>query len=249
MPISMLWCSEQSRNTVQLLYFTIAEGRRMTIGKTVVAGNERTRYGVIKREIGHTEDSPYSFSILAQERQKLYKLGLFTEVEIEASDADGDKKDLLVKVKEGNAGTFEFGFGYAEYEHFRGFFEIGYRNLFGLNRQGVFRTELSSLEQRFILQYNEPWFLGTSLPLRVLLLHENKKELTIPDRVVRYQLERNTISVGIEKKLSDSLKGELYYEFSLVKTTDVQPDVVLSREDVGTLVDQFCAFLPYFRYA
>ncbi len=215
--------------------FTIAEGRKKTIGKTVVAGNELTRYGVIKREIAHAEGSPYSFSILARERQKLYKLGLFTDVEIEASDADGDQKDLLVRVKEGNAGTFEFGLGYAEYEHFRSFFEIGYRNLFGLNRQGLFRTELSSLERRFILQYNEPWFLGTSLPLRVLFLHENKKELTIPGRVIRYQLERNTVNVGVEKKLADSLKGELYYEFSLVKTTNVQPDVVLSREDVGTL--------------
>lgn len=215
--------------------FTIAEGRKKTIGKTVVAGNRQTRYGVIRREIGDAEGSPYSFSILARKRQKLYKLGLFTDIEIEASDADGDQKDLLVRVKEGNAGTFEFGFGYAEYEHLRGFFEIGYRNLFGLNRQVLFRTELSSLDRRFILQYNEPWFLGTTLPLRVLLLHENKKELTIPDRVVRYQLRRDSVSVGIEKKLADTLRGELAYEFSLVKTTDVQPDVVLSREDVGTL--------------
>lgn len=215
--------------------FTIAEGRRMTIGKVVVSGNERTKYRVIKREIAHDEDSPYSFNILGQERQKLYKLGLFDDVDIETSDAGGDKKDLLVRVKEGNAGSFEFGFGFADYEHFRSFFEIGYRNLFGLNRQGLFRTDFSSLEQRFILQYNEPWFLGTSLPLRVLLMHEHKKELTIPGRVIRYELERNTVNVGIEKKLSDLLKGELYYEFSLVKTTDVQPDVVLSREDVGTL--------------
>ncbi|MBI5847402.1 MAG: outer membrane protein assembly factor BamA [Nitrospirae bacterium] len=215
--------------------FTVSEGRKKTIGKTVVAGNEQTRYGVIKREIANAEGSPYSFSILAEKRQKLFRLGLFTDVEIEASDADGDRKDLLVRVKEGNAGTFEFGLGYAEYEHFRGYFELGYKNLFGLNRQGLFRTELSSLERRFILQYHEPWFLGTSLPLRVIFMHENKKELRIPDRVVRYQLERDTVNVGVEKKLADSLKGELYYEFSLVKTTDVQPDVVLSREDVGTL--------------
>lgn len=217
------------------IIFTVTEGRNKTIGKTVVSGNLQTRYRVIKREITHTEGSPFSFSILAQKRQKLYKLGLFTDVEIEATDTDGDQADLLVRVKEGNAGTFEFGLGYAEYEHFRSYFEIGYRNLFGLNRQGLFRTELSSLERRFILQYHEPWFMGIPLPLRVVLLHENKTELTIPDRVVRYELQRSTVNVGVEKKLTDSLKGELSYEFSLVKTTDVQPDVVLSREDVGTL--------------
>lgn len=217
------------------ILFTIAEGRRMILGKIIIAGNEKTKYRVIKRELAHKEDSPYSFNILGQESQKLYKLGLFNDVDIETIDAGGVKKDLLVRVKEGNTGSFEFGFGFADYEHFRSFFEIGYRNLFGLNRQGLFRTELSSLERRFILQYTEPWFLGTSLPLRVLFLHENKKELTIPAREIRYQLERNTVNVGIEKKLTDYLKGELYYEFSVVKTTDVQPDVVLSREDVGTL--------------
>jgi outer membrane protein assembly factor BamA len=30
--------------------------------------------------------------------------------------------------------------------------------------------------------------------------------------------------------------SELYYEFSLVNTFDVKPDVILSREDTGTLV-------------
>jgi outer membrane protein insertion porin family len=223
------------KNTVAVS-FTITENKKKTIGKTVVAGNERTRYRVIKREIEHAEGSPYSVSLLAQERQKLYKLGLFSEVEIEASDAEGDKKDLLVRVKEGNAGTFEFGFGYAEYEQFRSFFEVGYRNLFGMNRQGLLRTEISSLEQRFMLQYIEPRFLGTSLPLRVIYLHEHKKEISIPSDVIRYKLARDTLSAGIEKKITDSLRGEFYYEFSLVKTTDVQPDVVLSRQDVGTLV-------------
>ncbi|MDP2157697.1 MAG: BamA/TamA family outer membrane protein, partial [Nitrospirota bacterium] len=190
---------------------------------------------VIKREIAHDEDSPYSFNILGQERQKLYKLGLFNDVDIETLDAGGDKKDLLVRVKEGNAGYFEFGFGFAEYEHFRSFLEVGYRNLFGLNRQGQFRAELSSLERRFILQYFEPWFMGTTLPLRVVFLQEQRKELTIPGRIVRYELERYTLSAGVEKKLTDRSKGEFYYEFSLVRTTNVQPDVILSREDAGTL--------------
>lgn len=217
------------------LVFAVAEGRRITIGKTIIAGNERTKYRVLKREIAHDEDSPYSFNILGQERQKLYKLGLFTEVDIEAFDAGDDRRDLLVRVREGNAGAFEFGFGYAEYERFRSFFEIGYRNLFGMNRLGQFRAELSSLERRLIFQYHEPWALGSALPLRTVFLYEQKKELTIPGRVVRYELERYALNVGVEKKLTDRLKGELYYEYSLVGTTNVQPDVILSREDVGTL--------------
>ena len=69
--------------------------------------------------------------------QKLYKLGLFTDVEIETIEGDGDRNDVLVKVSEGNAGSVEFGVGYADQDRFRGFLEMSYRNLWGMNRQGL----------------------------------------------------------------------------------------------------------------
>ena len=215
--------------------FTVTEGAKVLIGKTVVAGNQRTRYEVIRREIVKDEGSPYSFKTLAEERRKLYKLGLFDEVEIEPFNTTDGVKDLLLTVKEGNAGAYEFGIGYADYEQFRGYAEVSYRNLWGMNRQGLLRGELSSLQKRYITQYTEPWLFGNSLPFRVMFLYEDKKELSIPGREVRYRIKRYSASAGVEKQLTDKLKAELYYEYSIVKTSDVQPDVVLSKEDVGTL--------------
>jgi len=215
--------------------FTVIEGTKVRIGKMVVAGNERTRYKVIRREIVMDEGQPYSFKTLAEERRKLYKLGLFDDVGIEPHNAGEGVKDLLVKVKEGNAGAYEFGVGYADYEEFRGYAEVSYRNLWGMNRQGLLRGELSTLQQRYIIQYTEPWFLGKQLPFRALFLYENKKEISVPGREVRYRIERYAASAGVEKQLTDSLKAELYYEYSIVRTSDVQPDVILSKEDVGTL--------------
>jgi outer membrane protein insertion porin family len=215
--------------------FTVTEGAKVRIGKTVVAGNQKTRHEVIRREIAHDEGLPYSFRTLAEQRRKLYKLGLFENVEIEPYNAGEGVKDLLVRVKEGNAGSYEFGIGYADYEQFRGYAEISYRNLWGMNRQGLLRAELSSLQQRYIVQYTEPWFFGYPLPFRVLFLYEDKEEITVPEREVRYHIERYAASAGVEKQLTETLKSELYYEYSIVRTTDVQPDVILSREDEGTL--------------
>ncbi|MFZ2198364.1 MAG: outer membrane protein assembly factor BamA [Thermodesulfovibrionales bacterium] len=215
--------------------FTVIEGTKMIIGKTVIAGNQKTRYEVIRREIQKDEGRPYSFKTLAEERRKLYKLGLFDEVEIEPFNTRDGVKDLLLRVKEGNAGAYEFGIGYADYEQFRGYAEVSYRNLWGMNRQGLLRGELSSLQQRVITQYTEPWLLGYPLPFRLMFLYEDKKEISIPGREVRYRIERYAASAGVEKQLTDQLKSELYYEYSIVRTSDVQPDVVLSKEDVGTL--------------
>jgi outer membrane protein insertion porin family len=105
-----------------------------------------------------------------------------------------------------------------------------------MNRQSSFRFEMSSLEKRYLFQYHDPWFFDVPIPFRAILLYEDKKEINIDTKETRYRLKRYGASAGLEKKLSDSLKAELYYEVSLVKTFDVDPDVILSKEDAGTLI-------------
>jgi outer membrane protein insertion porin family len=218
------------------LKFNVIEGPKKLFGKTIITGNKITKYKVLKRELINKEGGPYSFRTLANDRQKLYKLGLFTTVDIEPLNGGDDKKDILVRVNEGNAGAVEFGFGYAEYEQYRAFVQLSYRNLWGMNRQGSLRTEISGLERRVILQYYEPWFMGYPLPFRTFLLHEQKKEIIIPGGDTIYKLIRNSATAGFEKEISSKLKADIYYEFSVVNTSDVAPDVILSRDDVGTLV-------------
>jgi outer membrane protein insertion porin family len=215
--------------------FSVGEGEKSRFGKTIIMGNRQTKYVVIKRELVHEEGETYSFRPLMRDRQKLYRLGLFRDVEIETLSREGNKKDVLIKVEEGNPGAVEFGLGYAEYERFRGFAEVSYSNLWGMNRQSLLRAELSSLEKRIILQYNEPWFLGRPLPFKSFFLFEDRREINIDDRSTRYRLERYTVTAGVEKELTEKVRMDLYYEYSLVRTSDVQPDVILSKEDTGSL--------------
>jgi len=217
------------------VFFAVSEGKKLFLGRTIIVGNRRTRYPIIRRELLHKEGQPFNQGLFAEERQRLYKLGLFNDVQIEPVETYGDHSDVLVRVQEGNAGSVEFGAGYAEYERFRGFLEVSYRNLWGMNREGLLRAEVSSLEKRYLLQYNEPWAFGTQLPLRVYFQYNDRREINVSAKETLYHLTRYAFTAGIERKLSSVLKSELYYEFSLVHTTDVAPDVVLTKEDVGTL--------------
>jgi outer membrane protein insertion porin family len=217
------------------LTFQINEGDITIFGKTIVSGNSTTRYEVIKRELRHQEGSAFDYPLLQRERQNIYKSGLFTDVDIEVLDRYDHKRDTLIKLKEGNAGAVEFAFGYADYEKLRGFLDLSYRNFWGMNRQGSLRFEMSSIEKRAILQYLEPWFLDRQMPFKAFLLYEDREEINIDTGDTLYRLNRYAATAGIEKKLSDAFKAELYYEFSFTDTFDVQPDVVLSKEDTGTL--------------
>ncbi len=219
------------------IIFAVTEGKKLYLGRTVIAGNRLTRYQVIRRELLHKEGKEFNLGLFAQERQKLYKLGLFNDVQIETVESETGRSDVLVNVKEGNAGAVEYGAGYADYEKFRGFAEVSYRNLWGMNREGLARIEVSSLEQRLLLQYNEPWFviLGSPLPLRFFLQYDNRTEFDASTKETLYNIRRYTFTVGIEKKLSSTVKTDFYYEYSLVNTSDVKPDVILTKEDTGTI--------------
>lgn len=217
------------------IVFVITEGTPKVFGETVIVGNRQTRYEVIRRELLHREGEPFNARLFSEERRRLYRLGLFTDLEVDSVDAAGNRRDVILRVSEGKAGWVEFGLGYGDFEKYRGMVEVGYRNLWGMNRQGSFRVELSSLEKRLLLQYNEPWLFGTPLPLKVFFLHENRRELNVSNGEILYRLNRYAINAGVEKKLGTNTKGEFSYEFSIVHTADVKPDVILTREDTGTI--------------
>ncbi len=217
------------------IVFNVSEGNRTFFGKSIFLGNEKTKPVVIERELIHKMDAPFDYSELTKERERLYRLGLFTDVKVVPSEKSDSQRDILYKFNEADAGAVDFGLGYGEYEKYRGFFDVSYRNLFGMNWQPSFRTEVSSLEKRFILSYSEPHFLDKDLTFKSSLLYENKRELNIDTGEISYRLARETASAGVERKLSDTIKAALNYDFSLVDTKDVQPDIILSREDTGTL--------------
>ena len=128
------------------------------------------------REIGIEEGESYNYDEVTRIKQRLYKLGIFNEVSIQMLEPTDETdaslvRDMMVSVKEGKAGAVEFGIGYGDYEAFRGSFDISYRNLGGYNRLIGFRTELSSVEKRYVRcnEYNHP--IKASL-VRVLIVSE-----------------------------------------------------------------------------
>jgi len=215
--------------------FAVREGEKLYFGKTVVRGNRKTMLRVVTREFEHREDMPFDDSLLMKSRLELYRLGLFSSVEVRPLDRADDRMDVLMDIREGKAGTIEFGVGYGEYERYRAFFDIGYKNLYGLNRQISLRTELDSLSNRIIVNYYEPWLFNRPVENKTFLLREERKDRNIDTGEVNYRVLKYTASTGIEKRIGARVRATLYYEYSIVETFDVKPGVVLSREDTGTL--------------
>lgn len=215
--------------------FSLDEGGVFFFGKTVVTGNWLSRRRLIDRYLSHAEGEPVSSAVLMESRQRLYRLGLFSNVEVLTLDPHEDVADVQILVTEGYPGTVELGLGYGEYEGMRGYFEVAYRNLWGMARETSFRTEQSMLWSRYFLNYHEPWFFGHAISSRTFLLREEVDKKNIDTGEVTYRMERNAFSTGLHRELTPAVSAMLYYEYAVTSTYDVQPGVVLSKEDVGTM--------------
>jgi len=224
-----------------VLTFQIKEHKRTVIGEVIIRGNNKTKTKIISRELTLEEGGFYDSEQITKIKQRLYKLGIFNEIAIdmlEPTQEDEEKvvKDMLVSLKESNAGSVEFSFGYGDYEEFRGGLDVRYRNLGGYNRQAGFRAEMSSVRERYVLNFQEPWFLNNpDVPLKLFLVKEETSSVDIETGDVFYNIDKFSFIAGVEKELMEGLKIGINYEYSFTDTTDVRPDVILSKEDSGTI--------------
>jgi len=221
--------------------FRIKENKPSVIGKVIYRGNLKTKLKIIERELTFNEGATFNYEELLKTKQRLYKLGIFSQVSIDTLEPqkvneDQVARDILVTLKESNAGSVEISLGYGDYERFRGALDINYRNIGGYNRQAGFRTEISSVKQRYALSFKEPrLFNKPDLPFNVLLVMENTRSVNLDTNEVLYKIDRTSLLLGVEREIKKNLKANLNYEYAFVDTKDVQPGVILSKEDSGTI--------------
>ena len=217
--------------------FRIYEERPVTIGKVIIRGNQDTKDKIIRRELVVKDGDIYDQEGVLRSIQRVYRLGLFSQVKFEPVDLYSklEKKDMLLTVKERSAGAFEFGLGYGDYDKFRGFLELSYKNIGGYNRQVSLRGEAGSIEKRYAIGFKEPWFLNNPIDFRASIIKEEKRSINIETKETRYETKRTAGLAGIEKGITDELKGSLLYQYEEVETFNIQPGAIITKEDTGTL--------------
>jgi outer membrane protein insertion porin family len=226
--------TEQKEKNVIVTY-SIDEGKQYKVGKIIIKGNEITKRDTIEREISFKEDDIYREREIIRTRNRIQRLGIFNEVSFTSHEVEEDVKDIIIDVKESKQGVVEFGFGYGEYEHFRVFFDIRYKNLWGENKEVGLTTDIDRLEQMYSLYYKQPYLFDKQLPFTATITGGRKKAIDDDNGdETLYKVNRFSLILGIEKDLTKNLAGNLDYEYAFVDTKQIDPDVILSKEDTGT---------------
>lgn len=107
--------------------------RRAYVRKINIAGNNRTRDEVIRREFRQYESSWYDGDKIKLSRDRVDRLGYFKSVDIDTSDVAGsnDQVDINVKVDEKPTGNLSLGAGFSSSDKLSLQFKIQQENVFG----------------------------------------------------------------------------------------------------------------------
>ncbi|MBI4190562.1 MAG: outer membrane protein assembly factor BamA [Betaproteobacteria bacterium] len=139
--------------------FFIDPGRRVYVRRINVTGNNRTRDEVIRREMRQLEGAWYSADGINKSKQRVDKLGYFTEVNVETPSVPGttDQVDLNINVAEKPTGTILLGAGYgSEGAIFSG--GITQQNVFGSGNHLGVQVNTSKINTVYSLSFTQPYW-------------------------------------------------------------------------------------------
>jgi len=134
--------------------------RRAYVRRINVSGNERTRDEVIRREFRQYESSWYDGDKIKLSRDRVDRLGYFTEVDVDTQEVPGspDQVDLVIGVKEKPTGSIQLGAGFSSAEKVTLSFGIKQENVFGSGNYLGLDVNTSKYNRNIVLSTTDPYF-------------------------------------------------------------------------------------------
>lgn len=142
------------------LTLVVDPGKRAYVRKINVVGNSKTRDTVIRREMRQLESSWYDADKLKLSKDRINRLGYFTEVDLSTQDIPGsnDQVDVNVRVVEKPTGSFTLGAGFSSTEKLVLSAGINQENAFGTGTNIGFNFNTGKLNRTFVLSQFDPYF-------------------------------------------------------------------------------------------
>ncbi|RYF08119.1 MAG: outer membrane protein assembly factor BamA [Comamonadaceae bacterium] len=134
--------------------------RRAYVRRISLGGNNRTRDEVIRREFRQYEASWYDGDKIKLSRDRVDRLGYFTEVNVETQEVSGtpDQVDLVVNVVEKPTGSLQLGAGFSSAEKISLSFGIKQENVFGSGHYLGIDVNTSKYNRTIVLSTTDPYF-------------------------------------------------------------------------------------------
>ena len=138
----------------------IDPGRRVYVRRIGIFGNTNTRDEIVRREMRQLESGWYNTDKLNRSKQRIDKLGYFSDVQVDTPAVQGttDQVDVEVKLTERATGNLTAGIGYSSAEKVILSAGVSQSNIFGTGNALSFQLSTGSINQVYSLSYTNPYY-------------------------------------------------------------------------------------------
>ncbi|HYF41674.1 MAG TPA: outer membrane protein assembly factor BamA, partial [Ramlibacter sp.] len=212
---------EIDRTTNRVAFTLLAEpSRRAYVRRVNIAGNNRTRDEVIRREFRQFESSWYDGDKIKLSRDRVDRLGYFREVNVETSDVPGapDQVDLNVTVTEKPTGSLQLSAGFSSADRLALGFSIKQENAFGSGQYLGVELNTSKYNRTLAFNTTDPYFTPDGISRTLDVYHRTSKPYE--DQGGNYELV--TSGVGLRFGVPFSELDTVFFGAS-VERTQIKP--------------------------
>ncbi len=173
--------------------------RRVYVRRVAIGGNNKTRDEVIRREFRQYEASWYDGDKIKLSRDRVDRLGFFTDVSVETQEVPGspDQVDLTINVAEKPTGTLQLGAGFSSAEKVSFTFGIAQENVFGSGNYLGLQVNTSKYARTLSLTTTDPYFTKDGISRSFSLYHTTTRPYYSVDGDYRLVNEGGTIRFGV----------------------------------------------------
>ncbi|WP_296508973.1 outer membrane protein assembly factor BamA [Rhodoferax sp.] len=177
--------------------------RRVYVRRINVAGNDRTRDEVIRREFRQLEAAWYDGEKIRQSRNRVDRLGYFTNVGIDTQEVAGspDQVDLTITVVEKPTGSISLGAGISSADGLGLSFGFKQENAFGSGNSLGIEVNTSRANRTVVLSTTNPYFTDDGVSRTFDLYQRTSRPY---DDVNTYAIETTGLGVRFGVPFSDS---------------------------------------------
>ena len=228
-------------NATVALTITAEPARRVYIRRINVAGNTKTRDEVVRREFRQFESSWYDGRKLKISRDRVDRLGFFSEVSIDTNEVPGtsDQVDVTITIKEKSTGNLQIGAGFSSADKLSLSGSIKQENVFGSGNYLGIDLNTSKFSRTLVLSTIDPYFTVDGISRYLDVFYRTQRPLNSQGESYKLVTPGASVRFGVPFSEFDTVFFGIGYERTEIKGTNLPVNYRIYVAEFGDTSNSF----------
>ena len=197
--------------------------RRVYIRRINVAGNTKTRDEVVRREFRQFESSWYDGRKIKLSRDRVDRLGFFSEVNVDTNEVPGtaDQVDLTVTIKEKQTGNLQVGAGFSSADKLSLSGSIKQENVFGSGNYLGVELNTSKFSRTLVLSTVDPYFTVDGISRYIDVFYRTQRPINSQGEEYKLVTPGASVRFGVPFSEYDTVFFGLGYEQTRIEGSNL----------------------------